>query len=155
MNGRFCQRLSVCCDGSDGAYGAAGRVFVCVCQLQRRGNCLVATSHCFRAGLKTVWPWPWNTTSADKREVSAVCMCMCSSQLHQETFFFTLLPLYFSSPFHTLSLSLSPSLSLSNTQINGVDVSSLDLPDILALLEVDQSPKIKLTLHRDLSMTLL
>jgi S1-C subfamily serine protease len=40
-------------------------------------------------------------------------------------------------------------------EINGVEVSSLDLPDILCLLEVDPSQKITLTLHRDLSMTLL
>jgi C-terminal processing protease CtpA/Prc len=40
-------------------------------------------------------------------------------------------------------------------EINGVEVSSLDLPDILALLEVDQNTKISLTLHRELSMTLL
>ena len=42
-----------------------------------------------------------------------------------------------------------------HTQINGVEVSTLDLPDIVALLDTEKEPIITLTLYREASMTLL
>ena len=109
-------------------------VFQCLCSGGQARACLEFNKHCFKSGL---------------------CHCLLSPRLLCYNMWYT----WPSVCVYILVSSMEPRLihtflhTHTFPQINGVDVSSIDLPDIIALLETET--RIALTLYRETSMTLL